>query len=212
MTGGRATGHSRQNWTAAVAKALARPSKKPPAKGAELIARRTKHGTQLVRAAEGRWNQATEEDFLAALARTGCVLAAADAIGFSTNALYMRRENYPDFAERWERAKALSRERVPDLLHAASIAALDPEVEGRDLPPVNVDQAIRISKMNRPPPGRRGGIRPRIATNAEVEEALRKALKAFRTRVRACQLDEGWSRTASGQLIPAGLGLSRSGR
>jgi len=80
-----------------------------------------KHGTQLIRAAPGRWNAKAGAVFLAELRRTGCVRWAARACGFSTNALYKRRENYPEFAARWAAAK----ERIPALLSAATIASLD---------------------------------------------------------------------------------------
>ena len=89
--------------------------------------RRTKHGAKMVKAAAGRWCAETEERFFASLGRTGCVRAAARAAGISTNALYKRREAYPEFAERWDRVEAEAAQKLPELLRAASIASLDPE-------------------------------------------------------------------------------------
>ena len=138
-------------WTEAAAEAKARPSPRPsPRDGRgspELIARKTKHGTQLIRAAPGRWNAKAEAVFLAELRRTGCVRQAARACGFSTAALYKRRENYPDFAARWAAAETAAKERIPGLLSAAAIASLDPEIEDEDLPPIDVDQAIAIAQL-----------------------------------------------------------------
>ena len=183
-------------WEAALGEFKSRPSPLPsPAGGrggSELIRRRTKAGeVQKVRTAVGRWDAETEAAFLAGLRETGCVRAAADAAGLSTTSFYNRRANYPEFAERWEAMIEESKTRVPELLNAATIASLDPGVpkRGRRLPKVNVDQAIRISQMNlraaAAATGGRGARLPRVATNAEVREALVKRLAAFRERIRA---------------------------
>jgi hypothetical protein len=202
-------------WEEAVAKAKARPSPQPsPASGRgsqELVLRRTKHGDKLVAAAEGRWCQRVEDMFFAALARTGCVRSAAAAAGISTNALYYRRDKYPEFAERWRAVEEAAAQRLPGLLRAAGIASLDPEIADKGLPRVNIDQAIAISRLKGPSGGdgpRGRGIRPRVATNAEVREALTKALKAFQARVKKRQREErleaGWTRTEEGHMIPPG--------
>jgi len=97
-------------WAGALAKFRAVAAKKPlhrlrrspsPGKpGEELVLRRTRHGDKLVRAAPGRWCARVEETFFDGLELTGCVRTAAAAAGISTNALYARRENYPEFAAR----------------------------------------------------------------------------------------------------------------
>ena len=199
-------GEFKGKWDAALEKFKSRPSPRPRSRppdgirpacgrgGKELIPRRTKAGeVQMVRPAEGRWDTEKEATFLAGLRETGCVRAAADAIGMSTTALYARRAKYPELGERWDAMIEESKTRVPELLNAASIASMDPGVprRGRWLPKVNVDQAIRISQMNlraaaAAAGGRgRGARRPRVATNAEVREALVKRLAAFRERIRA---------------------------
>lgn len=211
-----------RRWEEAKAKAAARvplhrrsggPS--PRGKlGEELVLRRTKRGEQMVRAAAGRWSAKVEAAFLEGLRETACVRSAAAAAGISTTALYNRREKYPEFAERWDAVEAAARSRVPGLLVAATLASLDGEGAKRPgrLPKVSVDQAIRISKMeadrDRTGGGLRGrGIRPRMATNAEVREALTKALTAFGAREvqsRAQKLASGWTELGDGTMIPPG--------
>ena len=111
-----------------------------------MVLRKSKNfGAQLVKASPGRWSVRTEALFLAALEKTGCVSSAVAATGVSATAIYSRRRNYPDLARRWDAALAVARARLPELLTAATLAALDPEIEPGDLPPVNVDQAIRIA-------------------------------------------------------------------
>lgn len=209
-------------WAAAVEKFRAREAKKPrhdpgsrPGRsaraGEELVLRRTKHGDRLVRAAAGRWCAETEARFFAALGRTGCVRAAARAAGISTTALYKRREAYPEFAERWDAVAADAGARLPELLRAASIASFDPEaaeeMAGEGLPPVNVDQAIRISKMHgagKNGKGGRGSPERRTATRAETEAAVLKLLAKRRRQVRSELLAKGWSETGDGQFVPPG--------
>jgi hypothetical protein len=170
-------------WVEALAEAKARgplhhgSHGPPPRSGEELVLRRTKHGDKLVRAAPGRWNAKAEAVFLAELRRTGCVRRAARACGFSTNALYKRRENYPDFAARWAAAEAAAKERIPALLSAATIASLDPEVADADLPPVDIDQAIAIARLKygEGAAGRRGrGARPERPIEAVRASILQK--------------------------------------
>ena len=154
---------------------------------APLVARKTRHGTQLVRAAPGRWSDEVEAAFRATLRLTGCVRAAARACGLSTNALYERRGNYPGFAAAWAEDEAVARERVPALLSAAAIASLDPEIEDRALPKVDVDQAIAIARLKcgGGAAGRRGRWIRKEPTSEEVrDEVLRRiaAIKAHRER------------------------------
>jgi hypothetical protein len=172
-------------WVEALAKAKSRPSPRPsPRSGRgspELVARKTKHGTQLIRAAPGRWNAKAEAVFLAELRRTGSVRRAAQACGFSTNALYKRRENYPDFAARWAAAEAAAKERIPGLLSAATIASLDPDVVDADLPPVDIDQAIAVARLKCGPgaAGRRGRFARPERPIEEVRASILRKLDAI---------------------------------
>ncbi|HYI63510.1 MAG TPA: hypothetical protein VEW71_01355 [Allosphingosinicella sp.] len=210
-------------WAAARAKAKAIAAKRrrplhhpadgrPSRSGAELVLRRSKHGDKMVRAAEGRWCARTEEAFFAELGRTGCVRAAARAAGISTNALYYRRDKYPDFAEQWRAVEEAAARRLPGLLRAAGIASLDPEVEARGLPRINVDQAIAISRLksgggeDRRGRDMRGGIllcKP-AASREELVEDLLKKLKALGIRRRRLKLAEGWTESEEGHMIPPG--------
>jgi hypothetical protein len=214
-------------WVAALEKAKAKGAKSAPrsfcnaqdrlrlgraeGEAMELVVRVSKkHGRQLVKASAGRWSARVEAVFLAQLKRTGCVKAAAFACGLSPNALHNRRKKDEDFAEKWRAADEEAGERLPGLLTAAAIAALDPEIDESELPPVNVSEAIRICRMKglgTPASRERMAARalPRVATNEEVREALTTRLEAFRQRVRARMKDEeGWTETEEGGMIPPG--------
>jgi hypothetical protein len=138
-------------WDAAKAKgkaAAAAGKKTRPGKvSVELVLQDRKDGPKYVRAAEGRWCQAVEDAFFAALERTGCLRWAAAAAGVSTNTIHYRRRRYPDFAARCTAAEARAKERIPAILTAATIASFDPEIDGAGLPLVNVDQAIAIARL-----------------------------------------------------------------
>ena len=164
-----------------------RRSPSPAKAGEELIARTTKHGTQLVRAAPGRWSDEVWAAFRAALRLTGNVRAAARACGLSTNALYERRANYPEMAAAWDEDLTVARERIPALLSAAAIAAFDPEIEDEGLPKVNVDQAIAIARLKcgGAAAERRGRwIRKEPSSEEVRDEVLRRiaAIKAHREK------------------------------
>jgi hypothetical protein len=171
---------ARAKGKAAAAAGKARLKK---AAGHELVLRRSKHGDKLVRASPDRWSAKVEATFLAELRRTGCVRWAAAACGLSRNALYYRRKTYPDFAERWAAAEAAAKARIPALLTAATIASLDPEVEGEDLPRVNVDQAIAIARL-KCGDGRAGrrGARPEPSIEAVRDEVLQRLAAIRRHR------------------------------
>ena len=197
-------------WAAALAKASEkgplhrlRRSPSPGKPGEELVLRRTKHGDKLVRAAEGRWCARTEDLFFAELGRTGCVRAAAEAAELSTNALYYRRDKYPEFAERWRAVEEAAAERLPGLLRAASIASLDPEVATKRLPLVNIDQAIAISRLKAPgggDPNAKNRASRKRATPEELTASILKHLAVLRKR----KLARGWTEIDDGRMIPPG--------
>jgi hypothetical protein len=160
----------------------------------ELVLRRTRHGDQLVRASPGRWCAKAEAIFLAELRRTGCVRWAAAACGLSTNTLYYRRKTYPAFAALWAAAEAEAKERIPALLSAATIASLDPEVAGEDLPKVNVDQAIAIARLKYSDGAggrRRRSARPERPIEAVRDEVLRRLAAIRRHREKGEDGDPG---------------------
>jgi len=179
-------------WQRALARAKAtagRRKAKLKAAGA-LVARKTRHGTQLIRSGPDRWSPEAEVIFFAELGRTACVQRAADACGFSTNALYRRRGNYPDFAERWRATEEEAKQRIPGLLAAATIASLDPDPEPgsgqgrRDRAPrVSIDQAIAIARLKCSGGGgggRGGGYARREPSIEEVRDEVVRRIAAIR--------------------------------
>ena len=142
-------------WEAALASAGDASADSGPrsagdAVGAELVLRRSKRrGDQLVRAGPGRWSEKAEGIFLGVLARSANVRRAAAAAGFSTNALYYRRETYPGFAGRWDRALEQSKVHLRGLVISSGIATFDPESadEAGALPKVTVAEAISILRL-----------------------------------------------------------------
>ena len=151
---------------------------------------------QMKRAHAHRWNKAAERRFFATLADTANVQAAADAAGFSTNALYERRLRHPLFREQWAAAVEAARARIDlgiiEMAHKA-IAAMLAGVPDQ-APAMTIAEALQILKLGAQaevpsrPDGRRrlnAGARAnlRAATGEEVTEALVKRLKAFAQRV-----------------------------
>lgn len=68
------------------------------------VIRPAKNGkTKIIRSA-ARWSDAAEERFLAKLAETCNITAAAEAAGFSTTTLYKRKRQWPGFAAEWQAA------------------------------------------------------------------------------------------------------------
>jgi hypothetical protein len=204
-------------WAGALEKAKGRPpSRKASAdKGEELVLRRTKHGDQMIRVAAGRWCADAEAAFFEALMETACVRSAALACGFSTNALYQRREAYPEFAQKWDRVLGQAKARIPDMLAAATIASLDPDQSTRSgrgrLPKVNVDQAIRISAIEQkraaapgPAAGRRGLLRKPVQSEDELKADLARKITSLRRRREREKMAKGWIRTDEGVMIPPG--------
>jgi hypothetical protein len=142
-----------------------------------MVVRRSKNnGTQLVKAAKGRWSGESEKVFLSHVAATGTVRRAAEACGFSTTALYRRRKLYPEFAEKWRAEKELGCRRVSLRLLAAAEAALDPEAdaEALGLPKVSVAEAIAILKAHKFDTGGGGEVaRGAIVKDEPPIEAVR---------------------------------------
>jgi hypothetical protein len=202
------------------------PTLSPNGRGGkeELVLRRGKDGDRLVRAAPGRWSRRLEESFLDGLEQSGCVRTAAAAAGISTNALYRRRDRYPEFRARWDERVGRFREQLPAMLDAAAVTSLSPEPEGAKrrgrarLPPVSVDQAIRIKVANDNAdakargPGRRGGIsarelRPQRSEAEEHEDLVQQLGKLIGMKKRhleAQRLSEGWTDCGNGVWLPPG--------
>jgi len=67
------------------------------------------------------WTGEAMAKFLETLAETGIVLDACDAAGKSSTAAYAHRRRHPLFAEAWEKALGIARDRLADTLLARSI-------------------------------------------------------------------------------------------
>jgi len=204
----------RAHW--AEARAAFRAMKaKAKAAGEELVLRRTRHGDKLVRAGPGRWSARIEESFLDGLELTGCVRTAARAAGISAEALYKRRDRYPEFRARWDERLGRNKIQLPGLLDAAAVSSLSPVPEGAKrrgrarLPAVSVDQAIRIkvANDNAQAKGRgRGGIRPEKPEQSHEEAANEfvRLVGIMKRRRAAQRLAEGWTRVGDGIWLPPG--------
>ena len=164
-----------------------RPSPRPsPASGrgskaGELIVRQSKrHGAQLVRVGAGRWNGAAERAFFGELGRTACVRRAAEACGFSTTALYKRRDKYADFAGRWDAVEEAAKARILSYLVSATIATFDPELAGEGLPRVSVSEGIAIYRLKGPGSALGSGAKPGLRYGppaASIEEVRANILR-----------------------------------
>jgi len=163
----------------------------------------------VVRAGEGRWSDEAEEVFLAHLAATANVRAAARAAGFSTAALYQRRLRDPAFAGRWDEAKGQGAERIDLLLIEAAERSLDPGVceAAEALPKPTIGEAIQIARMMRveAAPGRRGAAAPRRTRSAEEARAeILTRIEAIERHKNRARREQGWVQDDEGHWIPPG--------
>ncbi len=203
-------------WAGALKAYGARPSPSlsPNGRGKqELVLRRSKAGDRLVRAAPGRWSAPIEESFLDALGETGCVRTAAASVKMSTQALYARRDKYPEFGTRWDERVARFNAQLPGLLGAAAVRGLSPAPEGAKrrgrarLPAMNMDQSIRLHAINekaKAKAGRGRGLRPPEATEEEVAEALNAQLDLLDRRIARERRAAGWTVVGDGIWLPPG--------
>ena len=165
------------------------PPSPPRGRGSEVVVRVSKrHGPQVVRAGEGRWSEAKEKRFFQALFDTGNVRAAAAAVGMSTTAIYNRRRNNEAFAEAWEAVLSESKVQLEMNMVGAANRALD-GIDPAEPPKLSTREAVAVFTSVRKADAAARGRQPhravRIASNAEVREALVKGLKAFGARVTA---------------------------
>ena len=166
-------------------------------RGGEYSVRATRgRRIQVRRARPGLLTPAGERIFLAHLAATANVRLSSAATGIGWNAIYARRRNLPDFAERMEAALAEGYERLEMALVANAIASLEPA--GRDgwredaaelpepLERMSIDNALLLLGYRRPNivEGRRHAhSRLLYATPESTNAALEKALDMVEKRV-----------------------------
>jgi hypothetical protein len=160
-----------------------------------------------------------EESFLDGLEATGSVRLAAAAAGMSTNACYQRRDNYPEFAARWDERVGRFREELPGLINAAAVHSMEPDPPGAKrrgrarLPKLGGDAAVRVYAINENAkakargPARRGGISSREQEEKSNEELVQTAvtlLGMMKRRRQAARLAAGWTDCGNGIWVPPG--------
>ena len=107
--------------------------------------------TKLIRTRGKRWSDAAEATFLATLAASANITAAAAAAGFSTTAIYRRRLREPGFAARWAEAIELGFTRLEWLVLETATCTLEGTPLAADHPmlPTTMADAINLLKLHR---------------------------------------------------------------
>lgn len=159
----------------------------------------------LKRMRRNRFTRARKEVFLGHLAVTADVRASAIAAGVCSSTVYNHRDSDPAFADAWARALACGVAVLEGRLLEERLAALEPfDPAPADLPPpadprerdLEFWRCLHLLREHRRSGGEsgaatvlrgtgRGGVRPRIKSNAEVRVEMRQALAAFEKRCRA---------------------------
>ena len=153
----------------------------PPGRGRRASG---KDGPQLIHSSGARWTDEAEILFLDTLAATNNVTRAAEAAGFSREAIYARARRDADFAEKKAHARAIGCGRIEDGLYLAA----DLILSGKPLPAecpwpnMTIQEAIAIARLNRPAQageGRRPAWPARRRSLAEVHESILTKLSAI---------------------------------
>jgi hypothetical protein len=116
------------------------------------VVRPAKNGkTQIMRTGGHRWSAAAEAVFLEHLAATANVRASADAVGFSTVAIYKRRMAEAGFAGRWQRALEQGVARIEMALVHSAAASLEgtPIAGDHPIPAMSVVDAMNVVRLHR---------------------------------------------------------------
>lgn len=143
-----------------------------------------KDGPQLIRSSGKRWTDEAEGKFLDALGANNNATWAAEQTGFSREAVYKRARRDPAFAERMAAARALGQSRVDELLlrGAEDFLAGRPPDPDSPFPPMTIEHAIAIVKLNRPAltgEGKRAAWPARRRSLEEVHESILRKLSAI---------------------------------
>jgi hypothetical protein len=193
--------------------------------GAEpMVIRRGQGGKlRIVAAGKRRWSAPVEERFLAALAATGNIAAAARAVGFSASCIAQRRRQWPDFARRMEEALDDAELEIEFRMAAHVRGVRDMGLDGGGASdaggagaagahvqiaegPLDLDAAMRFLKW-REEKRRGGGRRGRVPAPPGIEEVTDKIVRqvsAIKRHGEARRIEEGWTRTEEGHMIPPG--------
>ena len=127
------------------------PPAPAPAIGGTIVRRAINGTTKLIRTRGKRWSDAAEATFLATLAASANITAAAAAAGFSTTAIYRRRLREPGFAARWAEAIELGFTRLEWLVLETATCTLEGTPLAADHPmlPTTMADAINLLKLHR---------------------------------------------------------------
>jgi hypothetical protein len=167
-------------------------------------------GGKLVAKGQTRWSRRSEERFLDELAASASIRRAAQAAGFTTQALYRRRRINPGFAEAWDEAIGQGRIRIEAYLVEAADRSFDPdraEAAGT-LPILTVPEAIQVLKLGRAGEAsiRRGPADGPAGIDEEATSALRDKildqLNRVRERDERAKREAGWSQVGDDWVPP----------
>lgn len=143
-----------------------------------------KDGSQIIRTDGSRWSDEAEARFLDHLASSCNVTAAAEAAGFSREAIYKRRRHDPGLAERWQNALDQGYARIEMLLVQRATETLEgfaPD-PGTPLPDMTTRDAIAILQLHRGAvkgEGRAPGWRARPRSLDELRDSILAKLEAI---------------------------------
>lgn len=128
----------------------AQPARAPAITGT-TVRRAINRQSKLIRTRGKRWSDAAEATFLATLAASANITAAASAAGFSTAAIYQRRLRDAGFAARWAEAIELGYTRLECLVLETATCTLEgtPFAADHPLVPATFAEALNLLKLHR---------------------------------------------------------------
>jgi hypothetical protein len=182
-----------------------------------LVRRGKAGGPQIVRNGPGSWTDAHEARFLDELAAHCTVKRAAAAVGFSTEAVYRRRNVDPVFAEKWRAALTQGYLQIEMGLIRRANEALGDSAGARPEPanpvvPMTVKEALSLLKLHQltvTGAGKAYGKRARVRSSDEVRDSILVKLEAIASvRGLAIAVREGLGKRDGGD---AGEGAGAGG-
>jgi plasmid stabilization system protein ParE len=107
--------------------------------------------SKIIRTTGRRWSDTAEQRFLAHLAATANVLAAAAEAGFSTTAIYRRRMMEPGFAQKWQMALETGIARIEmQLVECASSSLAGDDIPlDKPTPRMTPTEVMNLIKLHR---------------------------------------------------------------
>jgi hypothetical protein len=162
------------------------------------------------------FDEAAKTVFLDWFASTCNLSWAAEMAGFNYKTVLRHRMNDADFAADFDRAMEQGYARLEAKRLETKRQPLRIGIEGdwdapetADMPDERIDAILR--ERGRQLAGeKKAGRRPKVASNAEVREALAKRLRAFRERIRARSQSSGADAPAGEEAPPPSFGRSPS--